>query len=327
MPDHARRGQTSNETHAMMPSMTIRPAATALFGAFCLALAPGLAEASPCCAGSTTPGFESLALWEKLAAGVRLGFDRGLGQWDAHGLWHPDDRYSESTLRGEFWLLERVADAWQLGLRLPATHLWRHAGDLSDDGGGIGDLGASARYDVYAGGEGPLGLGVALVGSLVAPTGRPTDQASGALGADVTGEGHFMPGLGVALMRPFGDAFVRLQTGLGVPLSRRIEGRDTRRGPDLQTSLVLGDAPVTSLTLSVSLSHRYEAATHVDGAALPQSARASLFAGAGLAWDLPAPVENLALQASCQLPLPLDRVGQNLIAGLGATLGLRVGWP
>lgn len=312
--------------HAPVRPVIARPLALA----FALCAAPQAVKASPCCAGSTVPGFERLALWEQVAAGLRLGYERGLGAWDAEGRWHPHEDYAESSRRADLWLIERLSERWQAGLRVGALHLDRAAGGaggLHDAGGGAGDLGASVRFDLAPGGEGPWGLGVAFVAGLTVPTGRATEASVGPLAADATGEGQWVPSAGMALLRPFGDAFLGLNAALGVPLARTVAGRETRRGVELQTALLAGYAPVPALSLSVNLGHRWQGETSVDGRSQAGSGRGSLTAGLGGALDLPAPVENLAIQAALSGPVALDGAGRNLLAGLGGTLGLRVGWP
>lgn len=284
-------------------------------------------QASPCCAGSTTPGFEHLALWETLAGGARLGVDHGLGAWDADGRWRPHEDYAETLVRAELWTVARPAESWQLGVRVPYLHTWRRAGDAEDDGGGLGDVAASVRLDAFPGGEGPAGLGVALVLGVVAPTGQETETASGALAADVTGEGHWVPSLGCVLMRPWDTLFLRAQANVGVPLTRRVGGHESRRGVDVQSALVGGWSPFVPTTLSLSLGHRWQAESVRDGRVVPDSGRGALNVALGVAQDLPDPLDSLALQATLTAPLPVDGAGRGTLAGVGGTLGVRIGWP
>lgn len=302
----------------------VRPLAVVLFALLPAGSGP---RASPCCAGSTTPGFEHLALWETLAGGLRVGVERGLGTWDADGRWRPHDGYAETLARAELWAVARPAEPWQLGARVPYLHTWRRAGEVEDAGGGLGDVAASVRLDAFPGGEGPGGLGIAFVLGLVAPTGQETETASGALAADVTGEGHWVPSLGCVVMRPWDTLFLRAQANLGVPLTRRVGGHDSRRGVDVQSAVVGGWSPVVSTTLSASLGHRWQAEGVRDGRALPDSGRGALNVGLALAQDLPEPVDNLALQASVSAPLAVDGAGRGTLAGVGLTTGLRLGWP
>ncbi|MCK6571223.1 hypothetical protein L6V77_08995 [Myxococcota bacterium] len=286
-----------------------------------------VAEASPCCAGSTTPGFEHLALWEKVAGGARLGGEFGLGQWDAAGHWRGHEGYEETVSRFELWVVGRPLEPLQLGARLPWLHTARRAGALSDDGGGVGDLAVSVRWDVFPGGEGPGGLGVAGVLGLVTPTGRDTARASGLLGADATGEGSFTPSVGLVLMRPWDTLFVRLQGSVGRPLTHTVDGTSHRAGVDLNAALVGGVSPVPPLTLSLSVDVRRQADATMAGRTVADSGRSGLFGALGAAWDLPGRLEILALQATLRAPVAVDGVGRNTLAGVGVTLGLRAGWP
>jgi hypothetical protein len=293
----------------------------------CLAAAARPAAASPCCAGSTTPGFEHLALWETVAGGARGGLERGLGQWDAAGRWRSHEAYEETVGRLELWVVGRPRAALQLGARLPWVFTDRRAGGGHDTGGGVGDLGVSARWDVYPGGEGPAGLGIAAVVGLTMPTGRDMAAAEGPLGADATGEGSFTPALGLVLMRPWDTLFVRIQGSVGRPLTRTVDGRTHRAGVDLNGALIGGVSPVPSLTLSLSLDARRQSEATVAGRMIPDSGRSGTFTALGLAWDLPGRFEILALQATVRAPVAVDGLGRNTLAGLGGALGLRAGWP
>jgi hypothetical protein len=191
----------------------------------------------------------------------------------------------------------------------------------------VGDLGLSARWDVFAGGEGPLGLGLAGVIGLSTPTGRDTAEARGPLGADATGEGSFAPSIGLVLMRPWDATFVRLQGSVGRPWTRTVGGVEHRAGLDLNAALVGGVSPVPPLTLSVSVDVRRQQDATISGVTVPDSGRSALHGALGAAWDLPGRFEILALQATLRAPLPVDGVGRNSLAGLGGTLGVRAGWP
>lgn len=263
-----------------------------LVAALCAALGalaaawPLAAVASPCCSSVVAFGGSRLAAWERGAVGLQLGGSHELGWWDDAGRLHrlgPGIR--QDALSAELWGLAALSSSLQLSVALPWQVGLRSAPGVDAVGSAPGDVRLGLRAELVAIGARPGWPGIAVVGSLVVPTGTRAEQAKAALGADASGRGAFRPGLGVVVEGAVGDAFWRGDLGLVVPAPFRREDRGSwqRDGVALGLGATAG-AQFGPWVLSATGRWQGEAAYHDRGAEVAGSERwiSQLGVGIGL---------------------------------------------
>ncbi|MCA9488667.1 MAG: hypothetical protein KC621_02050 [Myxococcales bacterium] len=166
------------------------------------------AWAGACCVGSTSAVPARLGECEHVLAGVGLAGELAVARWDPEGTVagaSPDETNGAVTaLVGARW------SRWgQATVQLPTRFQHRVAGDLVDDGAGVGDLIAGVTVDPLEERLGPHGGGLpvpVVTLSLRAPTGRDWTDSDGPLLADTTG----VEGFG-------GRAAVQVERTMGTP--------------------------------------------------------------------------------------------------------------
>lgn len=149
----------------------------------------GAAWAGACCVGSTSAIPARLGECEHVLAGVGVAGEWAVARWDPAGKVagaSPDETNGAVTaLVGARW------SRWgQATVQLPTRFQHRVAGDLVDDGAGVGDLVAGVTVDPLEERLGPNGGGLpvpVVTLSLRAPTGRDWTDSDGPLLADTTG--------------------------------------------------------------------------------------------------------------------------------------------
>jgi hypothetical protein len=169
-----------------------------------------LAWGQACCAGAgaVTPG--RLALHESALAGIQLKAGDVLSSFDAsgHAVASPAGA-SEIDLEQDVFGALRVLNRGQIALLVPMVETRRASGGLSEFGGGIGDINASARYDFTLAGASRVVPGIAALAGLTIPTGTPPDAPNlGPLATGATGIGAFQGTAGLAVEQAFGPWLV-----------------------------------------------------------------------------------------------------------------------
>ena len=203
-----------------------------------LALAAGLtarprtAAAQACCVGTglVTPArlrtFEDHAVGVQMRARSVMGAFAGSGSYATSAAGSRDVGFEED-LFGALRLGSRV----QVALLAPFVQTSRAAAGTSGFGGGLGDITASARFDVINAGTRGHWPGVAVLAGLAVPTGRRPTRRTTPLATSGTGTGSYR---GQPRPRRRGDhrAGIRVAVGLRVEADRaRRAAASSRRSP------------------------------------------------------------------------------------------------
>jgi hypothetical protein len=150
-------------------------------------------------------------------------------------------------------------------------------------GGGVGDINASVRYDFLLAGESRYVPGVALLGGVTLPTGKPPESATPPLAVDATGIGAWQANVALALEQIYGPWLVNA-TGI-------VAKRTARFGQTLGTQVTLLAAGAYTFdndaALALSASYAFEGdATASDGTAVPDSSKRLTTLSLSLLWPL-----------------------------------------
>ena len=172
--------------------------------AWCLGVALALvsrdALAQACCAGGSPAQPARLQVHEQWLVGGRLGVRRQRGWFDGASRPHDDPAgTAEQGLSAEVFGTVRLLSHAQVTLTVPALLTERASPSRSARGGGVGDLGAAVRWDLFHAPRSHPWPGLALVGGATLPTGRSAEDAHRPLGVDATGAGSAALSAGVAL--------------------------------------------------------------------------------------------------------------------------------
>ena len=252
---------------------------------------PRTAQAAACCLSASVFGVGRLVVWEDAAVGISTTYDRGTGRWDSDGRWHArllDSR--EDELRVEGWGLLRLAEEWQVFARAPWVVGLRAAPDGTvSTGQGPGDAQAGVRWELLSVGEYVELPGVALIASVVGPTGRRPEEATDSLGASATGRGAWVLGLAASVERTSLPWFVRLDVGATLPLAFTRADTHVRQryGPGLQVAGAAGREVVAdTLVIALQGALEVEGALRVGGQRIPGTQVVGLSAVASASWKL-----------------------------------------
>lgn len=292
-----------------------------------LLLSAPSAHAAACCMSATAFGVGRLLAWEDVATGVQVGHSRVLGQWDAAGRYRDTSRHlSEGLTRVEPWLLVRLQERWQVQARLPVLLNDRAVGPSSELAGGLGDVGAALRFEALSVGEYEHLPSLGLTLGVLAPTGRRVEQATGLLGAGVTGRGAFGASLALESEYAVLPWYVRLDAGVTVfaPFRRSDSGASQWYGPLVQAALSGGREVVADkLVWALSAQLEWEAPLHLDGELVPGSHAMVPSLSTSLSWRVQ---PHLTLVASVVSTVWPSGFAQNRDARLGLVLGGRYGF-
>lgn len=291
-----------------------------------LGLFPSLARAAACCMSATSFGVGRLLVWEDFAAGVQLGHARSLGQWDERGaLRLYGSELSDGLSRVEPWGILRVHERVQLQARFPVLVNDRSVPGTSQSAGGLGDLGAAARFEVIALGAFDRVPSFGVTVGALAPTGRRPEQAFAPLGAGVTGRGAWGGSVAVESEYAWLPWYVRLDLGASVfaPFVRSDTGATQAYGPLVQAALSAGRELVPDrLVLALSATGEWEAPLRLDGEVVPTSSGFVPSLGASLSWR---PEPHWTLVSSLSSSVWPSGLAQNRDARVGLVVGVRYG--
>jgi hypothetical protein len=180
------------------------------------------AGAQACCAGAGTVTPGRLALHERVLVGVQVKGAAELGSFDARARFAGSPaRASELDLEQDWFAALRVLERAQVALLLPILETRRANRGLSEFGGGLGDINLNLRYDFTLAGASRVIPGIAGLGGITFPSGKPSDaQGLRPLATDATGVGAFQGNIGLAVEQAFGPWLVNL-TGMVAARSAR----------------------------------------------------------------------------------------------------------
>ncbi len=303
--------------------------AVSALGAASAFLAAANARGQACCAGSgaVTPG--RLALHETALVGLQAKIGAVPGSYDFRGTYVPSPPGAgEIDLEQDAFGAIRVLKRGQVALLVPLVETWRSSLGRSEIGGGVGDINASARYDFTPAGASRTVPGLAALGGVTFPTGKPADATGiGALATGATGVGAYQLNFGIAVEQTFGAWLVNA-TGI-------IAGRTARSVGSGPSAVHEQLAPQWTLLAAVaytfpndwaaalSTSYAFEGDATVNGADAADTSHrlltVSLFGVAPL-------TDVWQLQGALFGNPPIDQLGLNLTADVGASLTLVRSW-
>lgn len=296
-----------------------------LSGAFLVALAaPRMAAAQACCAGASTLSPTRLSESESMAVGVQLRASVVSGSFDGAGRWRASPAgFTERDLSQEVFGVVRFRDRLQLGLVVPVVETFRRVPGLSDAGGGVGDVKASARLELLAPGVSQTWPGVALLAGASLPTGRPVESATHPLASDATGLGSLTGLLGVALERPQDHLLLQLVATIQLQTSRSASGLRESFGAQSALSFAAGWAFDSGPGIALVGALRHDGAARIDGVALAGSGRTVTTLGlAGGAYV----AQAWRVQGLVSAPLPVDGAARSTLGSPGVQLALLRSW-
>lgn len=288
-------------------------------------LAPAVAHAQACCAGSSalTPG--RLAMHEDFLAGATVRGGVAFGSTDGRGHYATNaDGSRELDFEQDVFGAARILHRGQLALLVPFVETHRATRTSgAETGGGIGDVNVAARWDFLTAGESSVVPGIGLLAGLTMPTGRPPEDADTRLATGATGIGAFQVNGGLALEQSFGPWLVNL-TGVVAKRTARTVG-DLHSTLGTQLTLLAGVVYVfpNDVSLAGIVSYSYEGDATVSGQNASDSGRRLLRTSAAFALPLG---DRLRLQGSLFFDPPVVHVDQNQLTTVGATFGVIVSW-
>ena len=281
-----------------------------------------------CCSGGSVVTPTRLSLHEDFAAGLQLRARTNPGSFDRSGR-HSSSVGQEQILEQDIAATARVARKGQLGLLLPLVQTHRHAGDIDDWGGGVGDLSLTGRYDFMLAAESVRWPGIGALAALTLPTGTPPNGAHHVLVADATGGGAYELTLGVGIEKIVGSFYLavnvwathRFSTSVssGAGASTVTEDFPLRWTATAVGSYVFPNEAAAGLYVSVL----NQGAATINGARDATTAlRLTTVGGAGLL-----PIRDLwRLQGTIFFDVPVSSFGRNEPAGFGLTAAVVRVW-
>jgi hypothetical protein len=307
-----------------MSGSTCRVAAATLAFA-CLAFGPARALAQACCAAPSLVIPSRLQRHESYGVGLQL---RGRGVFGAFGA---DGGYAASSdgdveAAQELFGAARPFSRAQLALLVPFIETRRRAANLSETGGGLGDVRAAAHVELTRAGERPYVPGMALLVGASFPTGTAPDQATGLLAADATGTGAWEGSVGLEIDQRFERAFFSVAATVGQRAPREAAG--VRQGFAPRFAAVASGGVVleneVALGAFATALRQGPARDRTAGAEIPGSAVALVTAG--LAATFPAG-DAWRGQATASIDCPVSGWGRNQHTGAGVAVSMLRLWP
>jgi hypothetical protein len=287
------------------------------------------AEGQACCAGSgvVTPG--RLALHESALLGVQAKMGSVLGSFDPEGRYAASPRHaSELDLEQDVFAALRLVERGQLALLIPFVVTRRETSGQSELGGGIGDVNISLRYDLTLAGASLSIPGVAALGGVTVPTGKPPDAADvGAQATGATGIGAYQFNLGIAVEQTFGPWLVSA-TGIVAQRTARTAGAGAtavhqRLAPQWSILAALAYTWSSDIAVALSASYLTEGNATINGGEAPGTGLR--LATVTLAGVLPLS-DAWRLQGALFANPPISHFGQNLLVDAGMSLTVIRSW-
>jgi hypothetical protein len=285
------------------------------------------ASAQACCAGGAVVTPTRLAVYEDVAVGIESRAHGALGTFGADGRYGPSAS-SEQGFEQALAASLRLSRAAQVALVLRMVQTHRRAGTLDEWGGGLGDVTASARYDLLYPAERPRFPGVAILAGATLPTGTAADAATRPLATDATGAGSYDVSLGLGLEKAIGPLLAGVSAWGTHRFSRTIA---VPGAPPLTASFgwraswlaYAGYVTASESAIALYASGFNEGDTSIGGATDPATGRRLTTLGA--AGVLPF-ANAWRVRAALFGDLPVSSLGRNQRAGAGATVALVRAW-
>ena len=251
------------------------------------------------------------------------------GSYDADGHYRSlPGGGSEQDFEEDVFGAVRVLERGQLAALVPFVETRRTAGGATGFGGGIGDVNFAARYDFTLAGASRLVPGIAVLGGLTVPSGRPADSTSaGTLATGATGIGAFQINVGLALEQTYGPWLVGL-SGLYAQRTARTVGDGAsavheRLAPQWTGLAVVAYVFPSEVALAASASYTVEGDATIGGASDGESARRLPVLSVSAVVPLS---DRLRLQGALYDDLPITPLGAGQPAAAGFTFTLIGSW-
>jgi hypothetical protein len=287
------------------------------------AVVPTQARAQACCAGGLvlTPG--RLNMHESALVGVQVKGTGSIGSFDANGAFVPPPKgVAEGDFEQDLIATLRVLGSGQFTVVVPIVETYRRQEGTSAGGGGFGDIQVGARWDATQAGASVTIPGIAVLASVVLPTGLPPEQAMRplSLGTDATGTGAVQGAFGAALEQSFGKVLVNLTGSVTIHSARTVYGMHTQLGPAFNAFAAVGYDFGPGPVVAVTASYTGTLATVSDGTAVPMSTRTQLRFGLATGYAF---TDTWRMQGGIFADPPAAHFGQNQpLAGVGASATL-----
>ncbi|MFT3712398.1 MAG: hypothetical protein QM817_32525 [Archangium sp.] len=297
------------------------PVALRIGLALAAASAPAVAHAQACCAGASLLSPARLTPYEETLVGFELRSLTQFGSADARGHFTPTPANSGSedvvlTLHHTL----RVGENGQLTWSLPLDVGARWIPGLNEGAISLGDVAVSFRHDFLLAGESASRPGIAVLASILAPTGTAPENAHSVLGADAVGSGSWQASLGAGIEQRWGQLTAQLMVLLQERLPRTALGLTQVFGPGLSLGGALAWSFESELSLALTANSTASLPSWIDGKWSPDTARSRTTAGLALATPLG---ERWRLQASLSVVLPF---ALNELATFNASVLLMRTW-
>lgn len=283
-----------------------------------------VAHAGSCCFAASAFGVGRLALWEDWAIGAGTDTTYVWGEFNANGTLNSYSNYREIEWRLTPWFLTRLHSRLEVYGKLPLVLNIKSNDTRTERGFAIGDAGIGLWITAFLA---PPHLTAAPdvrihVGATL-PSGLFADRSRSALLADVTGRGSFVVNAALNLEWVIRVWFVRLESGVSVPLPfQRADLGDWQRfGPALSVQLSAGRQLTPSWTLSGMTGVAYETARTEGGQRVDNSESRVMTAGIFMAYLFAQ--DHFTFQAGINATLPIAGLSDNQAMRVGLTLGLR----
>ncbi len=294
-----------------------------------VSLSPAPAHAAACCLSASVVGMGRLVVWEDAAAGLSTSYGHGTGRWDTSGRYRAFSAgLLEDELRVDAWAIVRLSETWQVQARVPwVTGVRASTDGTSSVGTGLGDVSVAGRWDAVLLGEYEHVPGIAVMASVVGPTGRRPEQATDPLGASATGRGAWAASLGLAAEYAFLPWFLRLDVAgiYTAPFQRADTGQWQGFGPGIQVGLSGGrELLAERLVVALAVRLEHELALTLGGKRVADSENTGLTTSLSASWKL---TPHWMLTGAFSTDV-LGRLGvaHNRADRLAFTLGVRHGF-
>ena len=303
--------------------------ATTLAAAAAILTLHARAEGQACCAGTGVVTPARLALHESALLGLQARMGSVLGSFD------PERQYtrspphaSELDLEQDLFGAVRLVERGQLALLIPFVETRRETSGQSEFGGGIGDVNLSMRYELTLAGASRSIPGVAVLGGITVPTGKPPDAADvGAQATGATGIGAYQFHIGIAVEQTFGPWLVSA-TGIVAQRTARTAGSGAnavhqRLAPQWSALVAVAYTWPSDIAVALSASYLTEGNATINGSEVPGTGlRLVTLTFAGV---LPLS-DAWRVQSAVFANPPISQFGQNLVVDAGMSLTVIRSW-
>ncbi len=288
-------------------------------------LAPSVARAQACCAGSSalTPG--RLAIHETALVGAQARAGYGYGSFDGDGHYASNPAGAgEVDLEEDVFGALRFLRRGQVALLVPFVETWRQTRSTGAEfGGGLGDVNASGRWDFVNAGEHEIVPGIGLLAGLTFPTGKPPEDSNKPLATDSTGIGAWQGNLGLALEQTFGAWLVNLSGIVAARTPRTVQGIHSVLAPQIATLAAVAYSFPDDSAVALSATYTFEGNATVNDVEAKGSGRRLLRVATSGTYPLS---DVLRLQGSLSFDPPIPQVGKNQPTTVGLTMAVVRSW-